>query len=129
MPELEKVTINMSPVDLGKIDLLVGEGSYSNRTDFIRMAVRNQLEKHNIEIQQSVTRNAWMIGAMSIGNGDLAKYAQGAKRVNLNVVGYLKLAKDLDLALATQVLGTIKVRGVLDITPEQRKALAAHFDN
>ena len=88
MPELEKVTINMSPVDLGKIDLLVGEGSYSNRTDFIRMAVRNQLEKHNIEIQQSVTRNAWMIGAMSIGNGDLAKYAQGAKRVNLNV-GYL----------------------------------------
>jgi Arc/MetJ-type ribon-helix-helix transcriptional regulator len=33
--ETEKITLNLGPVDLGQIDLLVQEGFYSNRTDFI----------------------------------------------------------------------------------------------
>ncbi len=64
MPETEKITINRSAVDLGKIDLLVQEGLYSNRTDFIRTAIRNQLDMHSIELQQSVTRNSYIIGAL-----------------------------------------------------------------
>jgi acetolactate synthase-1/3 small subunit len=43
--ETEKITINLGYVDLGRIDLLVQEGFYSNRTDFIRTAIRNQLER------------------------------------------------------------------------------------
>jgi Arc/MetJ-type ribon-helix-helix transcriptional regulator len=65
MADTEKITINMSAVDLGKIDLLVQEGLYSNRTDFIRTAIRSQLEKHTFEIQQSVTRHSYVIGVLS----------------------------------------------------------------
>jgi len=62
--DTEKITINMSAVDLGKIDLLVQESLYSNRADFIRTAIRNQLDKHTLEIQQNVTRHAYLIGAL-----------------------------------------------------------------
>ena len=65
MPDTEKITINMSAVDLGKVDLLVQEGLYSNRTDFIRTAIRNQLDRHNLEIQQTVARYSYVIGVIS----------------------------------------------------------------
>src|SRR5437660_5880353 len=49
----EKITINVGYVDLGHIDLMVQEGFYSNRSDFIRTAIRNQLERHADVVKQS----------------------------------------------------------------------------
>jgi Arc/MetJ-type ribon-helix-helix transcriptional regulator len=64
MPVTEKITINMSAVDLGKVDLLVQEGLYSNRTDFIRTAIRSQLDKHNLEIQESVECHSYVVACL-----------------------------------------------------------------
>jgi len=54
--DTEKMTINLGYVDLGHIDLMVQEGFYSNRTDFIRTAIRNQLERHADVVKQSTVR-------------------------------------------------------------------------
>jgi len=124
MSETEKITINMSAVDLGKVDLLVNEGMYSNRTDFIRTAIRSQLEKHTFEIQQSVTRHSSVIGVLSYSRADLEKRKQKGKKLSFSVVGLLILQPDIPAELAAEVIEEIKVRGMFQASPEVKAALS-----
>ena len=124
MPDQEKITINISAVDLGKIDLVVQEGLYSNRTDFIRTAIRNLLDKHNIEIQQSVTRNSYVVGAIVYGKSELEKIKARGEKVKLTVVGFLHLNNDISPELACEVIESIEVRGVFHASEEVKTALA-----
>lgn len=124
MAETEKITINMSAVDLGKIDLLVQEGLYSNRTDFIRTAIRSQLEKHNMEIQQSVTRNSYVIGVLSYDQDDLEKKKAKGERLKITVLGLLHLANDISPNLAREVVESIQVRGIFQASDKVKTALA-----
>ena len=124
MPDSEKITINMNAVDLGKIDLLVQEGVYSNRTDFIRTAIRSQLEKHTFEIQQSVTRHSHVIGALVYDKADFEKRKLKGERVDLSVVGLLHLADDISPELAREVVESIQVRGVFNASEAVKAALA-----
>lgn len=124
MAETEKITINMSAVDLGKIDLMVQEGSYSNRTDFIRTAVRSQLEKHNFEIQQSITRNSYVIGVLTYDRGDLEQKKAKGEKVIIKVLGLLHLASDISPNLARDVIESIQVRGMFQASDKVKTALA-----
>lgn len=124
MADTEKITINMSAVDLGKVDLLVQEGLYSNRTDFIRTAIRSQLDKHNLEIQQSVTRNSYVIGVLSYSSSDLERYKSRGEKRKLIVVGMLHLANDISPELARDVIETIQVRGIFQASAQVKAALA-----
>jgi len=124
MSETEKITINMSAVDLGKVDLLVNEGLYSNRTDFIRTAIRSQLEKHTFEIQQSVTRHSSVIGVLSYSRADLEKRKQKGEKLSISVVGLLILQPDIPAELAAEVIEEIKVHGMFQASPEVKAALA-----
>ena len=123
MPETEKITINMSAVDLGKIDLLVQEGLYSNRTDFIRTAIRNLLDKHSLEIQQSVTRNSYVIGALIYDSADFEKYRLKGQKIKMTIIGYLHLADDISPQLAKEVVDTIQIRGIFHASGEVKAAL------
>jgi Arc/MetJ-type ribon-helix-helix transcriptional regulator len=123
MPDNEKITINMSAVDLGKIDLLVQESLYSNRTDFIRTAIRNQLDKHSAEIQQSVIRNSYVIGALIYDKAEFEKYKFNGTKIKMNIVGYLHLADDISPELACQVVESIKVRGIFHASEKLKDAL------
>jgi Arc/MetJ-type ribon-helix-helix transcriptional regulator len=120
MPETEKITINMSAVDLGKVDLLVQEGLYSNRTDFIRTGIRNLLDKHSLEIQQSVTRHAYVIGVLIYDKADFEK----RKKFKINVVGFLHLTNDIPPELALEVVESIQVRGIFQASVQVKAALA-----
>ena len=124
MADTEKITINMSAVDLGKVDLLVQEGLYSNRTDFIRTAIRSQLDKHNLEIQQSVTRNSYVIGVLVFDRKDLEKYKQKGEMVKWTVVGLLHLANEITPELALDVIESIQVRGIFQASDAVKAALA-----
>ncbi|PKO05775.1 MAG: CopG family transcriptional regulator [Chloroflexi bacterium HGW-Chloroflexi-3] len=124
MSDTEKITINMSAVDLGKVDTLVNEGLYSNRTDFIRTAIRSQLEKHTFEIQQSVTRHSSVIGVLSFNRADLEKRKQKGKKLSLSVIGMLHLQDDIPPELATEVIEEIKVRGIFNASDAVKAALA-----
>lgn len=124
MAETEKITINMSAVDLGKIDLMVQEGLYSNRTDFIRTAIRSQLEKHNFEIQQSITRNSYVIGVLTYDRGDLEQKRAKGEKVIIKVLGLLHLAGDISPNLAREVIDSIQVRGIFQASDKIKTALA-----
>ena len=124
MPDTEKITINISAVDLGKVDLLVQEGLYSNRTDFIRTAIRNLLDKHSLEIQQSVTRHSYSIGALIYDKSDLEKLRTKGEKINLTLVGFLHLTSDIPPELALEVIESIEVRGVFHASETLKTALA-----
>lgn len=124
MPDSEKVTINMNVVDLGKVDLLVQEGVYSNRTDFIRTAIRNLLDKHSFEIQQTVSRHSFVIGVLLYNHIDLEKYRKKNEKMNIKVIGVLSLDKDIPVDLALNVIESLQVRGVFNASQAVKDALA-----
>lgn len=124
MPESEKITINMNVVDLGKVDMLVQEGVYSNRTDFIRTAIRNLLDKHSFEIQQTVKRNSYVIGALLYDRSDLEKIKAKKERLSLKIIGLLSLDKDIPIDLADEVIESVQVRGVFNASEPVKVVLA-----
>ena len=124
MSETEKITINMSAVDLGKIDLLVQEGLYSNRTDLIRTAIRSLLDKHSFEIQQSVTRHSYVIGVLTYNRSDLEKKKLKGEKMDLAVMGMLHLQNDISAELAEEVIESLSVRGMFAASDEVKAALA-----
>ena len=124
MADSEKITINMSVVDLGKIDLLVEEGFYSNRTDFIRTGIRNQLDKHTEEVKQTVTRKTMAVGVVSYGRKSLEARQKAGEKVSAWVVGSLIIADDVSAELALDTVESIKVYGVLKASDKVKNALA-----
>ena len=123
MADLEKITVNMSVVDLGQVDLLVEEGLYSNRADFIRTAIRNQLSTHNEVVKQSVTRRTMVIGVVDYSAHDLERYRATGEMIDVNVVGMLIMNKDVTPELAKATIKSIKVFGVLAIDTALKEAL------
>ena len=124
MADSEKITINMSVVDLGKIDLLVEEGFYSNRTDFIRTGIRNQLDKHTDEVKQTVTRRTMAVGVVTYGRKSLETRRAAGEKVSALVVGSLIIANDVSVELALDTIESIKVYGVLKASDKVKNALA-----
>ena len=114
----------MSAVDLGKIDLLVQEGLYSNRTDFIRTGIRNLLDKHSLEIQQSVARHSYAIGVLSYDRGDLEKWKAQGERRKISVLGLLHLHDDISPDLAQEAIELIRVQGIFIANDNLKAALA-----
>src|SRR5690242_18622094 len=99
-PESEKITINLGYVDLGQIDLLVSEGFYSNRTDFIRTAIRNQLDRHADIVKKTVTRNTLDLGLRHFSRDDLEKVRASGEQLHIRVLGLLTIAPDVSAKLA-----------------------------
>lgn len=128
MTDTEKITINMPAVDLGKIDLLVQEGLYSNRTDFIRTAIRSQMDKHASEIQQSVTRHSYVIGVLIFNRADFEKLKDKKEKLNIAVVGLLHLQDDISAELAAEVVERIKLRGILSASEAVKAAIADRIE-
>ena len=122
--DLEKVTINLGYVDLGQIDLLVHEGFYSNRTDFIRTAIRNQLERHADVVKQSVARNTLDLGLRHYTRADLEAVRAAGQTLNLQVLGLISIATDVTPELARATISSLSVLGALHASAEVKAALA-----
>lgn len=123
MSETEKITINLGPVDLGRIDVLVEQGLYSNRTDLIRTAIRNQLERHESLIQDITTRNSYSLGVLIYGRKDLEQLRERGKKVSIHVLGMLTLTSSISPELALETIESIVVRGKLIAPKAVREAL------
>jgi Arc/MetJ-type ribon-helix-helix transcriptional regulator len=124
MADTEKITINANAVELGKIDLLVEQGHYVNRSDFIRSAIRSQLEKHTFEVQQAVTRSSYAIGALSYNKSDMEKFQAKGERLKISIMGILHLQNDIPASLAAEVIESVQVRGVFQASEAVKAALA-----
>src|SRR3954465_1336602 len=107
----EKITINLGFVDLGHIDLLVQEGFYSNRTDFIRAAIRNQLDRQNDAVKQSVARRHLDLGMRQYGRKDLESAQRAGEMIHIQVLGLF--AADVSPELARKTIASIHVLGAL----------------
>jgi Arc/MetJ-type ribon-helix-helix transcriptional regulator len=122
-PENEKITINLGHVDLGRIDLLVQEGFYSNRTDFIRTAIRNQLATERDQLEQSVRRHTLEVGLLDLSRADLEATKARNEVLDIRVVGLARIASDVTPELARATIGSIKVLGALQATGAIKAAL------
>jgi Arc/MetJ-type ribon-helix-helix transcriptional regulator len=120
----EKITINLGYVDLGHIDLMVQDGFYSNRTDFIRTAIRNQLERHADVVRESVVRKTLDIGLRHYTRADLEAARDRGEMVRMNVLGLASVAHDVTAELARATISSVKVLGALHASAEVRSALA-----
>ena len=123
-PATEKLTINLGVVDLGQIDLLVQEGFYSNRTDLIRTAIRNQLATHVDAIKQSVERNTLSLGMQYFTRSALETVRAAGELLHIHVVGLARIAEDVTPALARATIASVRVLGLFQASPAVRKALA-----
>lgn len=123
----EKITINLGPVDLGQIDLLVQEGFYSNRTDLIRTAIRNQLSSHTEVIRQTVTRKSLVLGMQNFSRADLEAVKQAGQTLQIQVLGLVSIGNDVTPELALQTIQSIIVLGALHASPAVKTALAGRI--
>jgi Arc/MetJ-type ribon-helix-helix transcriptional regulator len=122
--DTEKITINLGYVDLGHVDLMVQEGFYSNRTDFIRTAIRNQLERHADVVKQSTVRKSLDLGLRNYSREDLESVQRAGEVLDINVLGLATIAQDVTPELARATIASVSVLGALHATPAVKAALA-----
>ncbi|ABQ37355.1 hypothetical protein BBta_5380 [Bradyrhizobium sp. BTAi1] len=123
-PDTEKITVNLGYVDLGQIDLMVQEGFYSNRTDFIRTAIRNQLDRHGDVVKQSTLRHSLDLGLRNFSRADLEAAQRAGQMLQINVLGLATIAADVTPELARATIASVAVLGALHATPAVKAALA-----
>lgn len=125
--ESEKITINLGPIDLGQIDLLVQEGFYSNRTDLIRTAIRNQLMTHADVIKQTVARKSLVLGLQHFSRVDLEAVRNAGEKLQIRVLGLASIGADVTPKLAVDAIDSIVVLGALHASPAVKAALGGRI--
>lgn len=123
MADTEKITINMNVVDLGNIDLLVEQGFYSNRTDFIKTAIRSQFEKHSTELKDAIIRKTFMVGVVSLNRESLEDELKKNNMLDIRVLGMLILKDNISPELAMKTIKSIKVLGTFRASDALKFAL------
>lgn len=127
LSDSEKVTINVGLIDLGQIDLLVQEGFYSNRTDLIRTAIRNQLSIHADAVKQTVARKSLVLGLQHYSRTDLEAVQAAGQRLQIQVLGLASIGTDVSPALALATIDSVTVLGALRASPAVKAALAGRI--
>ena len=122
--DAEKITINLGYVDLGHVDLLVQDGFYANRTDFIRTAIRNQIERHAEAAKRSVERKSLDLGLRHYTTADLEAARAAGQPLDIRVLGLASIAADVTPDLARAAIGSVSVLGALQASPAVKAALA-----
>jgi Arc/MetJ-type ribon-helix-helix transcriptional regulator len=122
--DTEKITINLGFVDLGQVDLMVQEGFYSNRTDFIRTAIRNQLERHADVVKQSTARNSLDLGLRNYSREDLEAARRAGEMLHISILGLATISQDVTPELARATIASVSVLGALHASAAVKSAFA-----
>ena len=125
--DTEKVTVNLGYVDLGQIDLLVSEGFYSNRTDFIRTAIRQQLQMHRDEVREVTARKQMVVGLQHYARADLEALRDRGEALDLNVLGLLTISSDVSPELALDTISSLRILGAWNAPAAVKAALRARL--
>ena len=122
--DTEKITINLGYVDLGHVDLLVQEGFYANRTDFIRTAIRTQLATRASAVEQTVARKTLTLGTLTLTRRELEELHRAGRTVEIRVLGLATIAADVSPELAVATISVVEVLGAFRASPAVKAALA-----
>ena len=123
MSDTEKITVNIGIVDLGRVDLLVQEGFYASRADFVRTAIRNQLERQRSTVDSITTRKSMVIGTLSFNRHELDQKREDNEMINVKVIGMFILTDDVTPQLALDTIQSVTVRGVFKAPEDVKEAL------
>ena len=123
-PESEKITVNIGFIDLGRVDLMVRDGFYGNRADFIRTAVRNQLERHDGDLRQSVARRRLTLGVAQYDRHDLEAAREAGSPIHILALGLVSIANDVTPELARAAIASVEVLGAFQASPAVKAALS-----
>jgi len=121
----EKITVNLGLVDLGQIDLLVNEGFYANRTDFIRTAIRRQLDARSTAVNGTIARRALVLGTQYYGRQDLLAVRKTGQMIEIRVLGLATIANDVSPELALATIASVEVLGAFRAPQAVKVALAS----
>ncbi|WP_342115430.1 CopG family transcriptional regulator [Pseudoduganella sp. OTU4001] len=124
LPDTDKVTVNLGLVDLAQMDLLVEEGFYTNRTDFVRTAVRNLLQQHAEEIRQTVLRKRYVTGLQRYSRAELERVVAAGEQLEIHVLGLVTIEDDVPPKLAQAAIASLRVLGAFVASAAVRDALA-----
>ncbi|WP_457105524.1 CopG family transcriptional regulator [Methylobacterium sp. P5_C11] len=124
VPDSEKITVNLGFVDLGRVDLMVRDGFYANRADFIRTAVRNQLDRQEEALRQSVARRQLRLGVLHVSRAELEAARDAGSPLHIQVLGLATIAIDVTPELARAAIASVEVLGALQASPAVKAALA-----
>ena len=127
LEKTEKITINLGLVDLGQIDLLVQEGFYTNRTDFVRTAIRNQLTTHADVVKRMVARKTLVLGMQHYTRSDLEAVRAAGEKLQISVLGLVSIAEDVSPELALATIDSIEVLGALRASAAVKAVLAGRI--
>ena len=119
----EKITINLGYIDLGQVDLLVRDGFYANRTDLIRTAIRNQLDRHRDVLSRSMARNDLDLGLRHYSRAELQSLAEAGERISIHALGLVTIADDVTAELASRVISSVQVLGVFQASAAVKAAI------
>src|SRR5271169_3436047 len=122
-PDSEKITVNLGFIDLGRVDLMVRDGFYANRADFIRTAVRNQLERQDDAVRQSVARRQLQLGLLHYSRADLEAARDAGTPIHIQVLGLASIAGDVSPELARAAIASVKVLGAFQASSAIKAAL------
>ena len=128
MSDTEKITVNIGIVDLGRVDLLVQEGFYASRADFVRTAIRNQLERQRSAVDSITTRKSMVIGTLSYNRHELDQKREDNEMINVKVIGMFILTDDVTPQLALDTIQSVTVRGVFKAPEDVKEALKDRLD-
>jgi len=129
MADMEKITINLTPVDLGRIDLLVEEGYYQNRSDFIRAAIRRELDGQEQALAARISRfDPWHAGVLRLSRQDLEEFARGSAKRDLYGLGSLIIEADVPPSLVEWVFGRVRWYGTIEASPQVKSVLSRKAD-
>jgi len=120
----EKITVNLGVVDLGEIDLLVREGFYANRADFLRIAIRAQLATRAAAVEQTVARKTLVLGTQRFTRRDLEELRAAKKKIEIRVLGLASIADDVPAELAKATIASVEVLGSFRASEAVKAALA-----
>jgi Arc/MetJ-type ribon-helix-helix transcriptional regulator len=120
----EKITVNLGVVDLGEIDLLVREGFYANRTEFIRSAIRAQLATRARAVEQTVARKTLALGTRHYTRRELEELRAAGRMVDVRVLGLASIADDVSAELARATIASVEVLGAFRAPDAVKAALA-----
>lgn len=124
IPDSDKVTVNVGLVDLAQLDLLVNQGFYSNRTDFVRTAIRNQLQVHADAIQQAMLRKSYVLGHYRYSRKELEQIVASGNRLAIQVLGLAVIEEEVAPELADAAIASVEVLGAFIASPAVRQVLA-----
>src|SRR5438552_10252506 len=127
LEKTEKITINLGLVDLGQIDLLVQEGFYTNRTDFVRTAIRNQLTTHADVVKRMVARKTLVLGMQHYTRHDLEAVRTAGEKLQISVLGLVSIAEDVSPELALATIDSIEVLGAFRASGPVKAVLAGRI--